>query len=81
MIHFATQESFVPRGIGADAIATIDGYAREDVDAYAMNHKKTTHARDNGYFDKFVPVLDKNGLTILNGMTLLNRYINGDFSD
>ena len=65
--EFATQESFVPQGIGADTIATIDGYTREDVDAYAMeSQKRATHARDNGYFDKsVVPVLDKNGLTIL----------------
>ena len=65
--EFATQESFVPQGIGADTIATIDGYTREDVDAYAMeSQKRATHARDNGYFEKsVVPVLDKNGLTIL----------------
>ena len=65
--EFATEESFVPQGIGADTIATIDGYTRENVDAYALeSQKRATHARDHGYFDKsVVPVLDKNGLTIL----------------
>ena len=64
---FAIQESFVPQGIGADTIATIDGYSREDVDAYAMeSQRRATHARDSGYFDKsVVPVRDKNGLMIL----------------
>jgi acetyl-CoA C-acetyltransferase len=64
---FAIQESFVPQGIGADTIATIDGYSREDVDAYAMeSQRRAAHARDSGYFDNsVVPVRDKNGLMIL----------------
>ncbi|MEM7359851.1 MAG: acetyl-CoA C-acetyltransferase [Pseudomonadota bacterium] len=64
---FAVKTSFVPQGIGADTIATLDGYSREDVDAYAMeSQKRAAHARDNGYFDKsVVPVVDKNGVTIL----------------
>ena len=33
---FALKTGFVPQGIGADMIATIDGYSREDVDAYAV---------------------------------------------
>ncbi|MBT6692179.1 MAG: acetyl-CoA C-acyltransferase, partial [Porticoccaceae bacterium] len=64
---FAISQSFVPQGIGADTIATIDGYSRDDVDAYAVeSQRRATHARDNGYFDKSViPVRDKNGLMIL----------------
>jgi acetyl-CoA C-acetyltransferase len=64
---FAIQESFVPQGIGADTIATIDGYSREDVDSYAMeSQRRAAHARDSGYFDgSVVPVRDKNGLMIL----------------
>jgi acetyl-CoA C-acetyltransferase len=64
---FAIQESFVPQGIGADTIATIDGYSREDVDAFAMeSQRRAAHARDSGYFDgSVVPVRDKNGLMIL----------------
>ncbi|GHA21670.1 acetyl-CoA acetyltransferase [Arenicella chitinivorans] len=64
---FAIKESFVPQGIGADTIATIDGYSREDVDAYALeSQKRATAARDNGWFDgSVIPVTDKNGVTIL----------------
>jgi len=64
---FAVKTSFVPQGIGADTIATIDGYSREDVDAYALaSQQRAAHARDNGYFDNsVVPVVDKNGAVIL----------------
>jgi len=64
---FQLKTGFVPQGIGADVIANLDGYSREDVDAFAMeSQRRAAHARDNGYFDKSVlPVLDKNGLTIL----------------
>ncbi len=58
---------FSPQGIGADLIATIEGFSREDVDAFAANsQKKAAAARANGYFDKsIVPVKDMNGITIL----------------
>ena len=64
---FQLKSGFVPQGIGADVIANLSGWTREDVDAYAMeSQKRAAFARDNGYFDKSVlPVLDKNGLTIL----------------
>jgi len=64
---FAVQESFVPQGIGADTIASLDGYSREDVDAYALeSQKRAAQARDNGWFDgSVVPVKDTNGVTIL----------------
>lgn len=64
---FAIKTGFVPQGIGADTIATIDGYSREDVDAYAMeSQKRAAHARDSGWFDNSViPVCDMNGVTIL----------------
>ncbi len=64
---FAMKSGFVPQGIGADTIATLEGYSREDVDGYAVeSQRRAAHARDNGYFDKsVVPVLDKNGLVIL----------------
>ena len=64
---FSIKSGFVPQGIGADTIATLDGYSREDVDSYAMeSQKRAANARDNGWFDKSViPVRDLNGLTIL----------------
>ncbi|KZX53446.1 acetyl-CoA acetyltransferase [Halioglobus sp. HI00S01] len=64
---FSTKTRFVPQGIGADTIATLGGWGREDVDAYAMeSQKRAAHARDNGYFDRsVVPVKDANGQVIL----------------
>lgn len=59
--------NFVPQGIGADLIATIDGYSRQDVDIFAANsQKKAAAAQANGYFTQsIVPVKDKAGVTIL----------------
>lgn len=64
---FSVKSGFVPQGIGADTIATIDGYSREDVDSYALeSQKRAANARDNGWFDSaVVPVKDKNGVIIL----------------
>jgi acetyl-CoA C-acetyltransferase len=61
------ETSFVPQGIGADLIATIEGFTRDDVDRFALrSQQRATHARDNGYFDRsVVPVKDMSGLTIL----------------
>jgi acetyl-CoA C-acetyltransferase len=58
---------FVPQGIGADLIATIEGFSREDVDAYALRSQaKAAAAWSGGYFAKsVVPVRDQNGLLIL----------------
>lgn len=58
---------FIPQGVSADLIATVEGFSRTDVDNYALNsHKKAAHARKSGYFNKSViPVKDQNGLLIL----------------
>ena len=58
---------FVPQGIGADLIATIEGFSREDVDAFALrSQQKAAAAWSGGYFAKsVVPVYDQNGLVIL----------------
>lgn len=58
---------YVPQGIGADLIATIDGYTREDVDAYAAeSQRRASVAWDNGWFDKsIVPVKDRLGRIVL----------------
>jgi acetyl-CoA C-acetyltransferase len=58
---------FVPQGIGADLIATLEGFSREDVDAYAVrSQEKAAAAWSGGYFAKsVVPVRDQNGLLIL----------------
>ncbi|MGJ8686028.1 MAG: acetyl-CoA C-acetyltransferase [Spongiibacteraceae bacterium] len=60
------QSYFISQGLGADMIATMDGFSREDVDRYAMqSQQRAAHARDNGYFRSMVPVKDMNGVTIL----------------
>ena len=58
---------FIPQGIGADLIATIDGYTRSDVDTFAENsQKKAAAAQAKGYFNQsIVAVKDKAGVTIL----------------
>ncbi|QQD20876.1 acetyl-CoA C-acetyltransferase [Oceanospirillaceae bacterium ASx5O] len=59
--------SFVPQGISADLIATLHGFSRTDVDAYAVeSQRRAKHAWDNGYFKNSVmPVKDQFGLTLL----------------
>jgi acetyl-CoA C-acetyltransferase len=59
--------SFVPQGISADLIATLEGFSRDDVDAYALqSQQRAAAAQEKGYFDRsVVPVRDMNGLTIL----------------
>lgn len=58
---------FIPQGIGADLIATLDGFSREDVDAFAVNsHRKAAAAWQRGAFNNsVVPVKDRNGVVIL----------------
>jgi acetyl-CoA C-acetyltransferase len=58
---------FVPQGIGADLIATIEGFSREQVDTFAVSsQQKADQAQKNGYFNNsVVSVKDENGLTIL----------------
>ena len=58
---------FTPQGIGADLIATIEGFSREDVDGYALRSQvRAAAAQEAGFFkDSVAPVRDVNGLIIL----------------
>ena len=58
---------FVPQGIGADLIATLEGFSRDDVDAFALeSQKRAAAARAAGYFKgSVVPVTDFLGQAIL----------------
>jgi acetyl-CoA C-acetyltransferase len=58
---------FVPQGIGADLIATLEGFSRADVDAFALeSQRRAAKAREAGYFaGSLVPVRDFLGQTIL----------------
>lgn len=61
------ETGFVPQGIGADLIATLEGFTRADVDAYAVeSNKRAAHARAQGWFKgSVVPVKDLNGQVVL----------------
>jgi acetyl-CoA C-acetyltransferase len=58
---------FVPQGVGADLIATIEGFSRDDVDEYAVrSQERAAAAQAEGRFAKSViPVLDINENTVL----------------
>ncbi len=58
---------FVPQGIGADLIATIEGFSRQDVDAFAVrSQQRAEKAWVEGRFDgSIVPVRDMNGVVVL----------------
>ncbi|TGB15006.1 acetyl-CoA C-acetyltransferase [Streptomyces sp. MZ04] len=61
------ETGFVPQGIGADLIATIEGYTRRDVDEYAALSQERAAAawKDNRFERSVVPVKDRSGLTVL----------------
>jgi len=71
----ALDTNFVPQGIGADLIATIDGVSREDVDRFAVrSQERAARAWDEGRFAKsIVPVKDRNGLMILDHDEFIRR--------
>ncbi len=58
---------FVPQGVGADLIATIEGFSRTDVDTYAVRSQQlAARAWQEGRFARsVVPVRDRSGLTVL----------------
>jgi len=59
--------SFVPQGVSADLIATIEGFSREDVDAYAARSQERAHnAEAEGRFtNSVIPVKDLNENVVL----------------
>jgi acetyl-CoA C-acetyltransferase len=63
----AYETYFAPQGIGADLIATLNGFTREDCDAYAVtSQQRAAHAWKNGYFSKSVlPIRDHVGDIVL----------------
>ncbi|MFD6531443.1 acetyl-CoA C-acetyltransferase [Streptomyces sp. NPDC060184] len=65
MTSFET--GFAPQGIGADLIATVEGFSRRDVDEYAaLSQERAAEAWKEGRFARsVVPVKDRNGLVVL----------------
>jgi len=60
------EAGFVPQGISADLIATIEGFTRDEVDRYALqSQQRAACAQANGYFNSRIPVRDQNGLPLL----------------
>lgn len=59
---------YVPQGISADLIASMDGFDREMVDNYALrSQQRAAQAWEKGYFNNsIIPIYDNNGLLILN---------------
>ncbi|EJO95503.1 acetyl-CoA acetyltransferase [Ectopseudomonas mendocina DLHK] len=68
--------NFVPQGIGADLIATLEGFSRADVDAFALrSQQKAARASADGAFARsLVPVTDQNGIVLLDH----DEFIRGD---
>jgi acetyl-CoA C-acetyltransferase len=58
---------FVPQGVSADLIATLEGISRAEVDGFALrSQEKAANALDKGYFERsVVPVSDGNGRVLL----------------
>ena len=62
----ASRTNYVPQGIGADLIATIEGFTRKDLDAYAlMSQKRASEAIKNKRFRSLVPIYDQNELLLI----------------
>lgn len=63
----AFQLKFMNQGVSADLLATLNGYTREQVDAFGLrSHKRAASAWKEGRFSRsVVPVKDRNGLLVL----------------
>jgi acetyl-CoA C-acetyltransferase len=59
--------SFVPQGIGADLLATVEGFTRQEIDAYAArSQRRAAAAQADGKFDRsIIPVKDINDTVVL----------------
>ena len=74
--HTNLHSHFTPQGIGADLIATLEGFTREDVDTFALHsQQKAARARADGSFNKsLIAVQDQNGIVLLDH----DEFIRGD---
>lgn len=57
---------FVPQGISADLIATLEGFSRQDVDTFALqSQQRAAQAEQEGRFKSLIPVRDAQGNVLL----------------
>ena len=75
---------FTHMGVSADLIASLEGFTREELDAYAVQSQhRAAFATQNGHFSaSLVPVMDENGEIILDydecirpGISLENQRV------
>src|ERR1700727_1534461 len=61
------ETSFVPQGISADLIATVEGFSRDDVDAFAARSQEraATAQKEGRFAASLTPVLDINDNVVL----------------
>jgi len=59
--------NYIPQGISADLIATIEGFSRADVDGFALSsQEKAARAQSEKRFSRsLIPIYDQNGLLVL----------------
>ncbi len=72
--------AFIPQGIGADLIATLEEFSREDIDRFALgSQQKAAKARDSGLFsNSVVPVTDAIGEVILDSDEFIKPHTTMD---
>ncbi|MDE0886064.1 MAG: acetyl-CoA C-acetyltransferase [Myxococcota bacterium] len=66
--HLNQIHPMVPQGISADLIATLEGFGREELDAYAAESQRRCEvAQREGHFDgSLVPIKNNEGKVVLN---------------
>jgi|TARA_B000000475_G_scaffold180549_1_gene145317 acetyl-CoA C-acetyltransferase len=58
--------TYVPQGIGADLIASIDGFSRKELDELALiSQKRAAVAHTKNKFKSMIPIFDQNGMLLL----------------
>lgn len=58
--------TYVPQGIGADLIASIDGFSRKELDELALiSQKRAAEAHTKNKFKSMIPIFDQNGMLLL----------------
>ena len=66
---------FMPQGLGADLLATVEDFSRKDIDQWALwSHQRAAKAQAQGFFkNSIVPVRDQNGLEIITEDEMIRR--------